>query len=628
MVSTKGEEDLVGASSTTTMLDASNATSAPVTSSSNRKRRLSKKERKNLKKKQRQSNKAGGAATNARTEDDPKTSNVLVEDFTAGYTPIPIPPEINEATSSSVAKKMGKWFPTAVVVKSQTVHNSVTTPHKKRKKSPGGEDENDGNDDDETSKETRKSSLVLFYQYADPPFRQSQVRQLMTYLPEVAKARNLGGRVRVSNEGVNCTLSSLPLSAEGSASAAANLRHLALDLQSFSAVFKETDFKYIDGLPPDRHFKELKIMPVKELVYYGISEKDAPLSEGGVHLDAKDYHKMLARDDAVVIDVRNHYEALIGRFDGQSKGEEEKKKKKKKRNDKNDDVSGNEDEDDKHDETAPCGETKSTGGGGGATYIDPMMRKSTDFPDWLAKPETKEKLAGKRVMMFCTGGIRCERASAYLKKQMGDKVNGVFQLQGGIERYMQEFKDGGYWRGKNFVFDKREAVAANKVAGDGGVVRKPKGGNEPSALQTVDALCCCCSKPWDRYIGKRKCDTCGVPVLMCDACMTTHKGGASEIDVRCDLCKKEGITVPACEVTWTDNGVHGRPSSHADHEGAAGKAASSVLKWGGGHASEKKKLRKLGRKPCRFGSECARRDCMFFHPERKHVGKVTRRTNF
>ena len=67
--------------------------------------------------------------------------------------------------------------------------------------------------------------------------------------------------------------------------------------------------------------------------------------------------------------------------------------------------------------------------------------------------------------MFCTGGVRCERASAYLKKQMGDQVDGVFQLKGGIERYMKEFQDGGFWRGSNFVFDKREAVAVDNIDG-------------------------------------------------------------------------------------------------------------------------------------------------------------------
>lgn len=203
---------------------------------------------------------------------------------------------------------------------------------------------------------------------------------------------------------------------------------------------------------------------------------------------------------------------------------------------------------------------------------------------------------------------------------MGDQVDGVFQLKGGIERYMKEFQDGGFWRGNNFVFDKREAVGVGNMSGVGGVVRKQKvrsyDVSSSKTSQLEGAKCCCCSKPWDRYIGKRKCDFCGVPVLMCDTCMTSHKGNKSnQEDIQCDLCKKEGVTVHANEVEWTDNGVH-----NCTDEGGAGtgggKAARSVLKWGGGHASDKKFKKKASRKPCRFGSECVRKDCMFYHPER------------
>jgi len=98
-----------------------------------------------------------------------------------------------------------------------------------------------------------------------------------------------------------------------------------------------------------------------------------------------------------------------------------------------------------------------------------------------------------------------------LNTKLGKDINGLYQLKGGIERYMQEFPDGGYWRGKNFVFDKREAVSVNNKAGDGGILILPKKNNTPT---TTSAFCCCCGAPWDRYVGKRKCYTCGVPVLM------------------------------------------------------------------------------------------------------------------
>ena len=103
--------------------------------------------------------------------------------------------------------------------------------------------------------------------------------------------------------------------------------------------------------------------------------------------------------------------------------------------------------------------------------------------------------------------------------------------------------------------------------------------------------------------------------------------------IRCPLCVEEGVTVPAEDVEYTDNGVRGRLRSSSFSEGAeqslgtAGtdepkqkskdKAAKSVLKWGGGHASKKKEKRKFARRPCQFGADCVRQDCFFYHPERE-----------
>jgi hypothetical protein len=260
------------------------------------------------------------------------------------------------------------------------------------------------------------------------------------------------------------------------------------------------------------------------------------------------------------------------------------------------------------------------------------MRKSTDFKNWLAKEETKEKLKDKTVLMFCTGGIRCERASAYLKNKLGDEVQGVYQLQGGIERYLKEYPDGGgFWNGKNFVFDKREAVSADNPKGDGGVVEKKK---KAAGMGPVVSKCCVCECAWDRYIGKKKCWTCGVPVLMCDKCMSKRpdKDPKMRLSVRCPLCVDENVTVPASEVEFTDNGIRGKnPSSHGrksvDQGSTASenKAAPSVLKWGGGHAAQKKLGRQMKRTICRFGAACYRNDCFFAHPEREELTKETKK---
>lgn len=371
------------------------------------------------------------------------------------------------------SKSLGKWFPKASVIKSSVCYSNdylvklekdrknakniegeqqqQQTKRTKKKKNKEVNDEEQGDlatdtsttdiqqsDQQQQQQQTiqdlpkePKASLVLFYQYVNPPWSQAKVSSLITYLTNIAKSHrtNIGGRIRISTEGVNATVSAASTDESNQSDsdmdpkfeAAQTLRHFTEDLRNFDPVgFAETDFKFIDDLSADRHFKELKLIPVKELVFYGIREedcavnggnsvgggpnasggkdgKDGPIASGvavggapgtkevrgGIHLDAKDYHEMLKRKDAVVIDVRNHYEAAIGRFDGQMEGD-------------GSDVSVEEKND-----------AAEKARNGGAEYIDPKMRKSTDFTSWLEDSQTKEKLENKTVLMFCTGEKSC-----------------------------------------------------------------------------------------------------------------------------------------------------------------------------------------------------------------------------
>ena len=107
------------------------------------------------------------------------------------------------------------------------------------------------------------------------------------------------------------------------------------------------------------------------------------------------------------------------------------------------------------------------------------MRVSTEFPGWV--DENKEKLQGKQIMMFCTGGIRCERASALLREK---GLDNIYQMQGGIHRYLESYKDdGGYWKGHNYTFDKRFLHGAEKS-------------------ETV-GNCRGCNEPYNKYRGKK-----------------------------------------------------------------------------------------------------------------------------
>lgn len=117
-------------------------------------------------------------------------------------------------------------------------------------------------------------------------------------------------------------------------------------------------------------------------------------------------------------------------------------------------------------------------------------------------------------------------------------IKGVYQLQGGIDKYFKEFPDGGYWEGKNFVFDKRCAHAPPKVDGE------LHGKAEATPLEEKKlGKCEACQKPWDMYRGKRRCPTCGVPSLICRECYLADKEGRKKLgrEVRCDLCVEQGI---------------------------------------------------------------------------------------
>ena len=493
-------------------------------SSSNRKkRRLSKRERKNLKKQKSSSSSTaaadGGASTKLsnnnkknhihlqsqssfstkeEAQQQQQAEAPTLEEYMANYIPAPsvkIATQQHENNnSSSDSKSLGKWFPKASVIKSSVCYSNdylakLAKDKKQQQKQQQLQQNTISHNDTSTEIKEPKASLVLFYQYVSPTWSNAKVSSFLSYLTNIVSCHrtNIGGRIRVSSEGVNATVSAASFSSNNTNNSSSNnnnpefeaaqtLRHFTRDLQNFdSESFNNTDFKYIDGLSADRHFKEMKLLPVKELVFYGIREEDCASTgattaaanaaaadandndnydnkkngkgnevQGGIHLDAKEYHEMLKRNDAVVIDVRNHYEAAIGRFDGQMETTTTKQKKEGEGRESLNN-SGNGGDDDGN--SGNSGKEEEEGRRGGATYIDPKMRKSTDFTSWLAEDETKQKLEGKTVMMFCTGGIRCERASAYLNSQIGNKVNGVYQLKGGIERYLKEFPEGGFWRG-------------------------------------------------------------------------------------------------------------------------------------------------------------------------------------
>jgi UPF0176 protein len=182
----------------------------------------------------------------------------------------------------------------------------------------------------------------------------------------------------------------------GSAGGVAVLREQLQRDGRFAALnWKQT---VAGGIP----FQRWKVRIKREIVSFGMADLH-PEQRTGMAVAPKDWDALIARDDIVLIDTRNDYEVAVGRFDG---------------------------------------------------AIDPVTRKFSDFRDFV-----EQHLRGREdqpIAMYCTGGIRCEKASAYLLQQ---GFSEVFQLHGGILNYLAETpSEKSRWQGECFVFDERVAV--------------------------------------------------------------------------------------------------------------------------------------------------------------------------
>ena len=172
--------------------------------------------------------------------------------------------------------------------------------------------------------------------------------------------------------------------------------------------FPGAEIKY--SAAEEMPFRRLKIRNKKEIVTMGVPELD-PSRQRGHYVDAQAWNELIADPDTVLIDTRNDYETAIGTFEG---------------------------------------------------AVDPHTETFREFPVWIEK--NRAMLEGRKVAMFCTGGIRCEKATAYVKS-LG--FEDVFHLKGGILKYLEEVDAGeSRWNGECFVFDERVAVGHGLVEGD------------------------------------------------------------------------------------------------------------------------------------------------------------------
>lgn len=259
------------------------------------------------------------------------------------------------------------------------------------------------------------------------------------------------GRIYVSYEGINAQLS-VP---------AENFQNFKEHLDSIS---------FLNGVrlniaieQDNKSFLKLKVKVRDKIVADGLKDDTFDVTNKGVHLNAKEFNAMLENPNTVCVDMRNHYESEIGHFEG---------------------------------------------------AVTPDVDTFRDSLD-IIEEDLKEHKEDKNLLMYCTGGIRCEKASAYYKHK---GFKNVFQLEGGIIEYTRQVKSDGIenkFIGKNFVFDHRRA---ERISED------------------IVANCHQCGKACDTHINCAN-EACHLLFIQCDEC-------AEKMENTCSTDCQETIHLP------------------------------------------------------------------------------------
>ena len=240
------------------------------------------------------------------------------------------------------------------------------------------------------------------------------------------------GRIYVAQEGINAQLS--------------------LPADHFEAFKNDLDsIDFLNGIrlniaveQDNMSFLKLKVKVRDKIVADGLNDDTFDVTNKGIHVSAKAFNNMLLNPNTVCVDMRNHYESEIGHFEG------------------------------------------------AVTPDVDTFRESLD----IIEADLREYKEEKNLLMYCTGGIRCEKASAYYKHK---GFKNVYQLEGGIIEYTRQVNEEGIenkFIGKNFVFDDRRA---EKIS------------------DAIIAKCHQCGNPFDVHTNCAN-DACHLLFLQCDAC--------------------------------------------------------------------------------------------------------------
>ncbi|MET0370302.1 MAG: rhodanese-related sulfurtransferase [Sphingobium sp.] len=247
-------------------------------------------------------------------------------------------------------------------------------------------------------------------------------------LAQLCCARGVKGTLLIAAEGVNGTIA-------GSDAAIGVVLAAIRALPGCAGL--DVKFSRAQSLP----FHRMKVRIKREIVTMGVPDID-PLGGAGHYVAAEDWNALIGDPDTIVIDTRNDYEVAIGSFAG---------------------------------------------------AIDPGIATFRDFPAWFQAERERMLGMGKalKVAMFCTGGIRCEKSTAYLKAQ---GVEEVYHLKGGILKYLETVPaDESLWQGECFVFDQRVAVGHGLAPGTHALChgcRMPVGPADRQSPHYVEGVSC------------------------------------------------------------------------------------------------------------------------------------------
>ena len=199
----------------------------------------------------------------------------------------------------------------------------------------------------------------------------------------------------------------------------------------------ELDVKYSHA--NEMPFYRMKVRLKKEIVTLGVDGID-PKREVGTYVQPEDWNALISDPDTVLIDTRNDYEVAIGTFEG---------------------------------------------------AVDPRTKSFSEFPEWF-RTHRDELAAGKtKFAMFCTGGIRCEKSTAFLK---AEGINDVYHLEGGILRYLENIPETeSKWQGECFVFDERVSVKHRLELGEMELChacRRPISQEDKTSAHFIEGVAC------------------------------------------------------------------------------------------------------------------------------------------